>query len=129
MTGVSTVTTAAEPSGHALTGTPAFSRDTGQPAHRTQPPGEPPRSSATEARQDSGPAARGLGCERPLTSWASWLSHCVIWLSSSPRSPARRGLQAAVLAEVPGEEPQRAVQLECRDFPVFAWVGVQRLLR
>jgi hypothetical protein len=41
---------------------------------------------------------------------------------------ARRGLQAAVSAEVPGEEPQRGVQLECRDFPVLAWVGVQRLL-
>jgi hypothetical protein len=30
--------------------------------------------------------------------------------------------------EVPGEEPQRGVQLECRDFPVLARVGVQRLL-
>ena len=48
-------------------------------------------------------------------------------IGNGSRSP-RRGLRAAVLAEVPGEEPQRGVQLECRDFPVLAWVGVQRLL-
>ena len=41
---------------------------------------------------------------------------------------AERGLQAAVSAEVPGEEPQCAVYLECRDIPVLAGVGVQRLL-
>src|SRR5215469_15324483 len=33
-----------------------------------------------------------------------------------------------VSAEVPGEEPQRAVQFEGRDLPVLAGVGVQRLL-
>ena len=41
---------------------------------------------------------------------------------------ARRGQQAAVSAEVPGEEPQRAVCLECRDLAVLAGIGVQRLL-
>jgi hypothetical protein len=41
---------------------------------------------------------------------------------------ARRGVQAAVSAEVAGEEPKCAIYLECRDRPVLAEVGVQRLL-
>ena len=41
---------------------------------------------------------------------------------------ARRGRQAAVSAQVPGEEAQRVLRLERRDVPVLAGVGVQRLL-
>jgi len=36
--------------------------------------------------------------------------------------------EGGVSAEVPGEEPQCAIYLECRDRPVLAEVGVQRLL-
>ena len=49
------------------------------------------------------------------------------WLGLS--AVGRLAHQATVSAEVPGEEPQGAVQLEGRDLPVLAGVSVQRLLR
>ena len=44
------------------------------------------------------------------------------------RNPISASRTTVVSAQVRGEEPQRAVQLEHRDLGVLAGVGVQRLL-